>query len=379
MRRYMAKIKPIAKEREGRAIKDYYTAVIWLCIFALSAVAVSINMSRTLMRQSRVRFILLFTSIALSALCEWIGVMLQNTGPETRTIHILVKMIELSVAPCTSIFFVWIVEPQHARGMMWFLAAHGLLEILSGFFGFIYYVDAYSYYYHAQYYWIYMLAYLVSLCYVFIIIGKSMKTYQYTGYVYTLMILLLILGGIVVQMINSSVRVVYLSLTIASVMIYVFSLEMVQQTDKLSELLNRRGFDTFVQNIDVPSVIIFFDIDRFKSMNDEYGHAFGDKCITTIGRTIKHVYAKNGKCFRYGGDEFCVILQKNLEKTDAMNEQFIREIQEIRVEENRLPIVSFGYAYFDPEDGSFQSAISLADEMMYRQKREHEALDAVLL
>ena len=60
----------------------------------------------------------------------------------------------------------------------------------------------------------------------------------------------------------------------------------------------------------------------------------------------------------YGGDEFCVILQKNLKKTDAMNEQFIREIQEIRVEENRLPIVSFGYAYFDPEDGSFQSAMS---------------------
>ena len=351
--------------------------MIWLSIFSMSAVVVSVNGSGTLMRQTRVRFMLLFSSIALSALCEWAGVMLQNTGPATRTIHILVKMIELSIAPCTSIFFAWVIEPHHNRVMMWFLAFHALLEILSGFFGFIYYVDAYSYYYHAQYYWIYMFSYLVSLCYVFIVIGKGTQQYQYTGHMYIIMILLLILAGIAIQQIGS-VRVVYLSLAISSIMLYVFSLEMVQQTDKLSELLNRRAFDTYIQDVDQPSVIVFFDIDCFKRMNDEFGHTFGDQCISSIGKTIKHAYAKNGKCFRYGGDEFCVVLQKNLEKTDAMNEQFIREIQELRAKENRLPLVSFGYAYYDPEDGSIQNAIALADEMMYRQKREHESLETVM-
>lgn len=52
-----------------------------------------------------------------------------------------------------------------------------------------------------------------------------------------------------------------------------------------------------------PCVILFFDVDGFKHINDTYGHAFGDEALKKIGRAIWHQYAKYGKCFWYGGDD----------------------------------------------------------------------------
>lgn len=358
-------------------MNHYYTAIIWLCVFALIAALTFVARSSTLTRRNRVRFALLFSTVAIAAVCEWTGVLLQNTGSATRVLHIAVKVIELSLAPCTCLFLAWILDARYTRLMMAFFAVHAALELLSGFFGFIFSVDDNSYYAHERFYWIYIAAYFVSILYMFFFMFKGMKNYQYAGHVNIILICLFLFTGILVQFIHGEIRVVYLAITISSILMYVFSLEMVQQTDRLSGLINRWGFETYTQGLDFPSVIVFFDIDKFKSVNDEYGHVFGDKCLGAIGYTIKHVYARYGKCFRYGGDEFCVVLRKNFEKIDALNRQFCDELENIRVDGSSLPVVSIGYSYFDPELGSIQSAIALADEMMYRQKREHEAPSAV--
>lgn len=78
--------------------------------------------------------------------------------------------------------------------------------------------------------------------------------------------------------------VYYVVLGIALIMLYVFTLEMIYQTDELAELINRRGFENYISHIDESCAIIFFDVDKFKEMNDNYGHAAGDKMLHEISQ-----------------------------------------------------------------------------------------------
>ena len=56
-------------------------------------------------------------------------------------------------------------------------------------------------------------------------------------------------------------------------------------------------------------LLIVFDVDNFKQVNDCYGHLQGDACLAAIAACLKKAYARCGYCYRIGGDEFCVLLK----------------------------------------------------------------------
>ena len=155
-------------------------------------------------------------------------------------------------------------------------------------------------------------------------------------------------------------------------MLYIFTLEMITQTDELTELINRRGYENYISHIEEKCVILFFDVDNFKTINDTYGHALGDKVLSDVGRAIKMQYAKYGKCFRFGGDEFCAVLTKNTNQIEKMNEEFLKTVARLREKESRMPSVSIGYADFNPDSQNIKDAIEEADKMMYRVKEEYK-------
>lgn len=235
-------------------------------------------------------------------------------------------------------------------------------------------VDANSVYSHATFYWVYVAAYLASTLYAFSAVIKNSPRYQYNGIAYFLSLAVFMLGGIVLQLLRSDLKVDYVVLSVTAIMLYVFALEMIQQTDQLTELINRRGYENYISHINEPCIILFFDIDRFKTVNDSFGHTFGDFCIAQVGKTIKATYAKYGKCFRFGGDEFCVVLVQNMSELEHLNETFYASLAQIRMQEPRLPTVSIGYAYFTPENGDILQTIREADTMMYQFKEHQHAL-----
>lgn len=353
-------------------MNDYYTAIIYLSIFSMIVIQLCIKKSNTLTEGRKKVFYWLFNAIIIAAFCEWLGNDLQGRGPSTRLLHIAVKAVELTVAPSIAFYVSWIIEKKREKQIYLYLLAHGVLEILSGFFGFIYYVDENSNYMHMEFYWVYVLAYLISIGYCIFIILRNVKKYQYNGVGFFLLIVVFMITGISIQLYNSEVKVDYLTLAISALMMYVFMLEMIHQTDELTELLNRRGYENYVAHMEEKCVVLFFDVDRFKSINDTYGHAFGDKVLKTIGGNIKKQYSRYGKCFRYGGDEFCVILTQDMEKVEAMNQEFFDKMKLSRKKENHLPEVSIGYAYYNPETQSIQDVVAEADQMMYEKKEERK-------
>jgi diguanylate cyclase (GGDEF)-like protein len=90
----------------------------------------------------------------------------------------------------------------------------------------------------------------------------------------------------------------------------------VSRTDQLTGLLNRRGFDAAAGEMlrqacaaDVEVVALMCDIDRFKSINDQFGHDFGDRVLVEIGGVLQRFAASNDIVVaRHGGEEFSALL-----------------------------------------------------------------------
>jgi diguanylate cyclase (GGDEF)-like protein/PAS domain S-box-containing protein len=94
-------------------------------------------------------------------------------------------------------------------------------------------------------------------------------------------------------------------------------LEYLSYIDGLTNVGNRRKFDMTLlakwkqyQNKDISLSLLMFDIDCFKEFNDTYGHINGDTCLKTVAKTVDRIVSEfNAELFRYGGEEFIILLQ----------------------------------------------------------------------
>ena len=84
--------------------------------------------------------------------------------------------------------------------------------------------------------------------------------------------------------------------------------ERLSRTDPLTGLLNRRALMTTVMTSPSPYAIAIFDIDRFKLINDNYGHGVGDAVLVRVAQMMDEAFADLGAVARLGGEEFAVVL-----------------------------------------------------------------------
>ena len=149
--------------------------------------------------------------------------------------------------------------------------------------------------------------------------------------------------------------------------------------DSLTGLFNRRAFQDAVtpiwnsclRNKQNMSVVIL-DIDNFKSINDNYGHACGDKALIDIADVITHT-ARNGDVVsRWGGEEFLLFMpDTKLEDSSIVAERLRKNISECNIEHNDASIsvtASFGVATYVEDISSLEELISKADVMLYEAK-----------
>jgi diguanylate cyclase (GGDEF)-like protein/PAS domain S-box-containing protein len=148
-------------------------------------------------------------------------------------------------------------------------------------------------------------------------------------------------------------------------------------TDKLTGAFNRTKFKEIIER-EMERVkrygqqlsLIIFDIDRFKEVNDRYGHGAGDYVLKTVSDIVRENIRKIDYFVRWGGEEFMIISSEtNLTEAYALAER-IREIIENYVFENAGKVtISFGVTEFR-EDDTEDSLIKRADDAMYEAKRK---------
>lgn len=349
----------------------YYTAMILFSALTMVILSVLAANNDALSKRAKKGIILSSMMIIVASCCEYMGTVLNGGPEELRTVHILVKFLELSLAPVIPVVFANAIYPVKSTKFIAVpLALHTLLEFLSIWFGIIFYVDAGNIYTHCQFYWLYIAAYSSSLVFMIVQVSRFNENNQSQNKLGMTLIMLLLLLGIVWQAIDSSMKVVWLSLSIGDVLFYVLYCDILQQIDALTGLLNRKSYENRIRALTRSSVILFADVDTFKTVNDTFGHSFGDSCLSTVGAALKHAYGKSGLCYRIGGDEFCVILSKNLDDIEKLNSHFFRRLDIERQADPRLPHISVGYADFLPGTMTAVQATAKADEMMYEFKKK---------
>lgn len=350
----------------------YYTASMIMTVVTMVIMLISVKFNIGLSKKQRQASAILFGLIVVGTVCEWSGVLLDGKSAVLIPLHIFVKTIELSLAPfiglmCGRIFS----TSRWEKRIFWLLSFNVVLEVISAFSGMIFYVDAANSYHHGPLYIIYLLSYALGIVYF---IGRGIrisKQFQSKHGLPILLVVLFAVGCIITQLIDSEIRIDWIAISISAIMLYKFYGDMLLQMDGLTGLLNHWSFEHTIQNLSKEAIILFFDVDQFKEVNDQYGHLVGDACLEKVASGLKKTYGNDGMCFRYGGDEFCVIMTHSLNHVDKRIQKFYHILNGYQKSEEWMPSVSVGYAAFDPKKDTIQEVTRRADERMYKDK-EHK-------
>lgn len=153
-------------------------------------------------------------------------------------------------------------------------------------------------------------------------------------------------------------------------------IEKLSKTDVLTGLANRRHFmDYFEKMISQaqrhsnPISLVMIDLDKFKDINDTYGHQAGDDVLSALGSLLSRETRKEDLAGRIGGEEFAVILtQTDIEKADNYAERIRKEINQLEIDSVPAEITaSLGVSEIKDGDDS-ESLLKRADAALYEAK-----------
>lgn len=352
-------------------MEKYYSFVTFVTVCtSLIMLVVSVRNSM-IPRRQKLFFAALFLGISVASVCEWAGYLLSGTGSQVSLPLTLLKAAEFSLAPFLSILYSAAIGPDDTslRVATVLAGLHALAEWVMAPFGVVFYVDGEGGYHHGSAYVLYILAYVASAAYLLDSVRVFAKSFQYRNRFLPWLVLFFAGVCIAVQMFDSEVRIVWLSLAISGTIFYIFYCSVVQQTDALPRLLNRYSFDASLAGLKGKATLLLFDVDDFKTVNDTFGHAAGDECLRCVGRALYQVFGSYGSCYRMGGDEFCVLVSDERADVRVLEARFETTLDDLRVEHAYISTLSVGEAELDPSCGDVVDAYQRADEMMYERKR----------
>lgn len=113
---------------------------------------------------------------------------------------------------------------------------------------------------------------------------------------------------------------------------------------------------------------IMFDVDHFKQLNDNHGHAIGDEVLKDVSRTIQEAVAEPGFAGRYGGEEFCVVLPAMSAAEATLVGESIRHAIQTKLADPYRVTASLGVSGTEYGATSFQAIIEQADQALYAAK-----------
>lgn len=146
--------------------------------------------------------------------------------------------------------------------------------------------------------------------------------------------------------------------------------------DSLTGLNNRRFFDVELTALakHKGTCLVLVDIDHFKKFNDTYGHLMGDQVLKAVGKKLQDCCRDGAQAFRFGGEEFAVLVpSSNVKRARHVADVMRRTIEKIRVKDKRTGTsidgitASFGVAELQPGTHVSQF-IEQADKQLYQAK-----------
>lgn len=372
----------------------YYTAVIYLSCATLLMFARMIHDNQQIDIDTKKRFSVSYLVIIVAMLAEWGGVALNGAPAWTMPLHVLMKAIDYIVTPYLGLRLVEIVMPKSRllKYLRLLIASNSIAEIISAFNGSIYYVDSQNVYHHGAFYSVYVMVFvsaLVSVLWAYLkVLRDSSNTYGRS----TISIVLMVAAGIGLQVFfGNEMRTICLAITYGTMLLFVQYQEYylrkneidlsekqkLLETDVMTGLKSRFAYSNVLdkyENLDkLPDNLtaVVFDVNGLKRINDSLGHKAGDELVQGAGECLKKAFSDYGECYHISGDEFVALLEVDLEYLNEAMVGFNDIVASWRGEHIDSISVSAGYAVAKDNPGNINNLISIADAMMYENKRSY--------
>lgn len=155
--------------------------------------------------------------------------------------------------------------------------------------------------------------------------------------------------------------------------------------DELTGLLNRKSYnkklellentDNIKSDVQIQKNDIYFvalDVNNLKNANDTYGHLVGDRLIKEAATIIKDVFSDYGTCYRVGGDEFMVIIEKEIPSIEELLDVLYQNTNEVNIDDKLGLSIAYGYSKMSLDNRKdINEYIKEADMSMYLNKKEY--------
>ena len=296
----------------------------------------------------------------------------------------------------TLMCYFWFVYFEHMQGspfvenrrrvriascLVWVM---GILVIVNFFTGILFYVDGNGDYHRGP---LFLIQYFISYIYVFItcarafigIFDQNKKIMRPTLIKLALFPLAPAIAGIV-QFIYPNLPLACATLSLAILLLYMHSMDQVIAVDPLTKLGNRKHFlhryEQWLENENSDSMyLMMIDANKFKSINDTYGHIEGDAALVRISESMRMACAQSRKkssCIRFGGDEFLIMVwTSDVSEVQKIGENVKGILKELNDEAN-APYeltVCIGVSKAD-KTRDIKDIIEEADKKLYEEKRK---------
>lgn len=230
---------------------------------------------------------------------------------------------------------------------------------------------------------LFMVQFIVNICYIllFIIISFSEKKKRkqlLDDKVCFWVNCLLVIAGIFLQVLYPNILLIWVSVSIYMVFCYITTLNIQLKRDPLTNVFNRRTYQNNLNRLNgkQAATIINIDINNFKTINDTFGHAFGDEVLIVTSEALQNSFENFGYTYRIGGDEFSILTNNHL-PSEAIYEIFLSIETTLHPLKERLKfttLFSYGHYNYDPKTcDDIHEAEKYADQLMYTHKNEFKA------
>ena len=215
---------------------------------------------------------------------------------------------------------------------------------------------------------------------VHVMLNKNILNKKHFYFLYILPIAPPLFGGLQIFVNNYALE--YCGMVLTCLTFFTCTQNKDANNDYLTNTINRRCFNKmlserieYANKSDQSFSIFMIDLDKFKKINDDFGHETGDKALVEVSNILKETFKKSANICRYGGDEFCIISE--LTDEDDIEEMIGKiqgKIENFNIKSSSYKLgLSIGYSVYNKKT-NIASLLKIADDNMYLEKVKHHEL-----
>ncbi len=352
----------------------YYTAITILALFSQIIMLAILKSDNLLPKENKRYFYMAFITFIIATFLEWYSeYILRYTNYSTyysltqAIMHVIIPLTPYCLAVAFKKF-----EDEKTFNILFLVNI--LIQSLSLTPYFI--NNFHNIFALGNTYILYFSIFLYIVYRMFRNVYQVSKSYQ-SGNITILIINIFIITNftVLIQSTIEGVNTIFITNTANSIVLYSYFTSLINKRDGLTSLLSRRCFENKIRLLKYDKVFIFIDLNKFKEINDTHGHLVGDEILREIASICLDTFGNFGNTYRIGGDEYCIIIKKNLANVETLITNLHKNIAIKRQTNPLLPSVSVGYGYFIRNKNTVNDAINDADMMMYELKNKHKISD----